>query len=219
MAHYTVTPGYTLNGICTSAANVGNGGTGHLATAINAWSTWTGHPTEVFCDALGQHLTNPQNRLAQATGTTAIGVWTVGLLPEESDGSAGTFVNGLNGNYDSIYANVAVQLVNYGRANDIVRLGHESGGNWFYWGLGYTPAGGSQNTAAQYIAMFQRVVGIMRSNGFTGGFEYNGGGYGLTDIAVAYPGDAYVDYIGMDPYDGYSGVPAEHTPPRVQRTF
>jgi beta-mannanase len=79
--------------------------------------------------------------------------------------------------------------------NARIRVGHELNGTWYRWSATTNPTA--------YAAYYRQIVTAMRSvpgQAFT--FEWNVS-IGITnfDATTAYPGDAYVDYIGQDIYD------------------
>lgn len=80
----------------------------------------------------------------------------------------------------------------------VVRLFHEMNGNWFWWG---NLAGGG---AAAYQKMYQHAVNYMKANtnyalfGWSPNSSFNSGTFPGTNY---YPGDAYVDVVGVDMYD------------------
>ena len=77
--------------------------------------------------------------------------------------------------------------------NIYIRLGWEFNGDWMPWS-----ASGNEDS---FIAAFQNIVSIFRSVSSTFKFvwDVNEGG-GKIDPTQAYPGDNYVDVIGMDSY-------------------
>jgi beta-mannanase len=73
-------------------------------------------------------------------------------------------------------------------------------GNWYPWA-----AGVNGNTAAQYVAAWQHVHSIFVQHGATNvtwvwcpNVSYSGS----TPISQLYPGDTYVDQVGLDGYNG-----------------
>jgi Glycosyl hydrolase family 26 len=110
----------------------------------------------------------------------------------------GDYATAATGAYNSYFVTLAQNLVNNGMGNAILRLGWEWDGTWFYWKV-------SSLADAQNMAKFdQNIVTSMRSvTGQSFGFEWDyasnsSDGYTADD---AYPGDAYIDYIGLDFYD------------------
>lgn len=81
-----------------------------------------------------------------------------------------------------------------------IRFAHEMNGDWYPWGQGL-----NGNTPAQYVAAWRYVVDRFRAAGalnvlwsWSPSVVGSGGQYPLTGL---YPGDAYVDLIGMDGYN------------------
>jgi Glycosyl hydrolase family 26 len=101
------------------------------------------------------------------------------------------------GLHDSSFQVVAHALVNAGFPNAIVRIGHEANGGWYPWG---NMGGGNTTAFNTYIAAWQHVVGVFRAISPTFKFDWTTAAYWQQtgDKSQIYPGDAYVDYIGMD---------------------
>jgi len=121
----------------------------------------------------------------------------------------GTLAQGATGAYNQYFSTLAQNLVGDGVANAILRLGWEFNGYWFPWSV--ATAGG----AANFAAYWRQIVTAMRAvPGEHFQFLWNPNGPSPTNYtpAQAYPGDAYVDYVGTDVYDNYWG-PGPFTPP------
>ena len=95
-----------------------------------------------------------------------------------------------------------------GRAAPSSGSAGEFNGGWFPW-----HAGGQ---AANFVGAFRKIVSAMRSvPGADYRFEWNPdiGDLGIGDLAQYYPGDSYVDLVGLDVYDTdwgtYGGADAE----------
>ncbi len=116
----------------------------------------------------------------------------------------GTLAQGATGSYNQYFATLAQNLVSQGEGNAILRLGWEFNGNWYPWSV-------ANNTDAQNFASFWRqIVNTMRAvpgQQFQFIWNPNQGGPTSWDLTQAYPGSAYVDYIGTDVYDEYWGTP------------
>ncbi|MFC3124805.1 glycosyl hydrolase [Pseudoroseomonas globiformis] len=100
-----------------------------------------------------------------------------------------------NGDYNQHYKQVAENLLRYDNGNDpiYVRTGWEFNGSWFQWS-----AIGKEQT---FIDAFREFVDTFRSVSDRFKFEWNvNEAYGGMDPAKAYPGDHYVDIVGMDFY-------------------
>jgi hypothetical protein len=116
----------------------------------------------------------------------------------------GTLAQGATGAYNQYFTTLAKNLVSEGQGNAILRLGWEFNGDWYPWSV-------ANDTDAQNFAAFWRqIVTTMRA--VPGAqFQYlwnpDQGGPTSWDLTEAYPGNAYVDYVGSDTYDEYWGTP------------
>lgn len=107
----------------------------------------------------------------------------------------GTLADGVAGKYDDIFLLSARHLVANGFSDAVVRIAWEFNGHWMPWRADKDPE--------NYVNYFRRIVALMRSiPGQKFKFEWTPG-HGLHKIAPpkVYPGDDYVDIIGMDVYD------------------
>ena len=124
--------------------------------------------------------------------------WSVPLIVDDGVASLKTAATGA---YNGYYRSVAQSLLGSLDAGETmyVRTGWEFNGPWFQWN-----ADGKQ---ADYIGAFRQFVTTFRQVADEAGrsgsfkFEWNvDAASGGMDPATAYPGDAYVDVIGMDFY-------------------
>ena len=118
--------------------------------------------------------------------------YSVPMLPE--DGSA-TLAQGAAGRFDTLFQNFAKRLVQRGYPNAIIRIGWEMNGDWYPWAASKDPQA--------WIAYWRRIVDIMRAvPGQQFKFDWCPGN-GWTNLLAqdVYPGDDYVDIIGMDVYN------------------
>jgi hypothetical protein len=107
----------------------------------------------------------------------------------------GSLAAGAAGAYDAHFRGLAARLVREGHANAILRLGWEFNGGWYPWRADRDPKA--------FATYWRRIVTTMRGVPGASGlrFDWNPG-HGPAFVPVeAYPGDAYVDVIGMDIYD------------------
>lgn len=127
-------------------------------------------------------------------------VFTVPMLPD----SGGTLKRGAAGKYNRHFRLLARRLVAGGQGASILRVGPEFNGKWFKWTTN-VPRGGKL-----YAAFWREIVETMRAvpgTSFKFDWAVNAGSAWIDNgkkqlrAAGAYPGDAYVDYIGMDVYD------------------
>jgi hypothetical protein len=130
--------------------------------------------------------------------TLALGV---PMIPTNSSGTAaGTLAQGATGAYNSYFVTLAQSLVAGGASNAYLRIGWEFDGSWVTWD--------ATNSAAEanYASYFQQIVTSMRSvPGAAFRFVWNPDATAFTQsgysVQAAYPGNAYVDVIGLDIYD------------------
>lgn len=108
----------------------------------------------------------------------------------------GSLAQGATGAYNSHWATLAQNLVARGLGNTIVRPGWEFGGGWYIWTVN------SDQNARDYAAYFRHIVLSMRAVAPALKFNWNPiWGWDTVDPTLAYPGDAYVDSVGIDIYD------------------
>ncbi|MGB3772786.1 MAG: glycosyl hydrolase [Rhodococcus sp. (in: high G+C Gram-positive bacteria)] len=106
------------------------------------------------------------------------------------------------GEYDDYITQWARGAVNYGLPMQI-RFGHEMNGTWYPWAIG---VGGT--TASEYIAAYRHVHDLFVREGATAvqwvwsvdASADRPAGQGIA--TSAYPGDTYVDLVGVDGYNG-----------------
>ena len=119
-------------------------------------------------------------------------------VPIIPDGTGGTLAGGAAGDYNSQFVDLAHNLVNAGDGNAILRLGWEFNTPTYNWAVS------NVTTAKQFAAFWRNIVTAMRSvKGQSFAFVWNPNGQGPTNYTPldAYPGDAYVNYVGTDIYD------------------
>lgn len=98
-----------------------------------------------------------------------------------------------DGDFDDAYRRLAQRLIDAGYPDAIIRLGHEFNGAWSPWS--------SRHNEEVYIEAYRHVHTVLReeSDGFR--FDWTAMRAGWQEWAVeAYPGDDYVDIVGMDVY-------------------
>ncbi|RKH71123.1 glycoside hydrolase family 26 protein [Corallococcus aberystwythensis] len=175
---------------------------------VNAYSTWLGFDVKMgqghqAKDSWG-NIENPGWQLGSwRTWVKAKAGrrfnYSVAMFPS----GQGTLASCAAGAYDQRFKNLASNLVAYELQGTIIRLGWEFSGSWMPWYSG----NGQQ---ANFAACFRRIVTAMRTQQPNAGFEFDWNpNYDISaaDLSATYPGDAYVDYIGLDMYDqGWNGA-------------
>ena len=198
-ASAAATPGppAPLSGVYIGAADSGD---------TQAFASWRGSSVTVVSDYLSHNgdwsgLQNPAYWLNAWAPTVAKGVPLVLGVPMIAAGGD-TFQAGAAGAYDSYYRTLAQDLVNSGEGNTMIRLGWEFNGNWDPWSV--TPTGA--DSPANFVADWQHTVSVMRAIAPNLKFVWNVNDGANPSYAVSstYPGDNYVDYVGVDSYDNAS---------------
>jgi hypothetical protein len=101
------------------------------------------------------------------------------------------------GNYDSYIRTFAGEARSYGKII-YIRPMQEMNSDWFPWGVCT-----NGNTASEYVPAYRRIVDIFRQEGatnvkfvWTPNVQTN-----CSNYAALYPGDSYVDWVGLDGYN------------------
>ncbi len=98
-----------------------------------------------------------------------------------------------SGNWDDDFRQVGEALVAGGYGDAVIRLGHEFTGGWYPWS--------AQGNADAYVAAYRQVHQVLRSVSPQFTFEWNAARNTFIEHGPpAYPGDAYVDIVGLDVY-------------------
>lgn len=104
-----------------------------------------------------------------------------------------------NGNFDTMIRNWATEIKTFG-SPVWLRFAHEMNGDWYPWAEGV-----NGNGAGSYVAAFRHVHDVFAAAGVSNvswvwnpNIVVNGIGASLSSL---YPGDAYVDMVGIDGYN------------------
>jgi len=197
-----VGPGIKRNGLYAAWLNRGNVW-GHDTLPFGKESTWehvSGKWQDWFYGPWAEWIQEaPGRRL----------VLSVPLLPGPPDGSgpvsgagAGERVSlaeGAAGKYNDYFRGLAETLVSHHLERSTLRLGWEWNGNWYAWKVT------SAEDARNFAEYWRQIVRTIRSAPGTEQlrFDWNVSSAFKTgyDPAEAYPGDEWVDEIGIDVYD------------------
>lgn len=175
-------------------AYAGPGATGVAKAA--SFSTEMGFPLTHILDFAPakdwKSITDPEWLLAAHANGRAQLEYSLPMLPESSQYSLASCARG---DYDAHWRDLARNLVRTGLQDAIVRPGWEFNGDWYPWA--------ARGKAAAYVGCFRSIVTNMRATaGQRFRFDWNPTlGGGVMPAEQAYPGDGYVDYIGVDTYD------------------
>lgn len=158
-------------------------------TEFDAYESWLGRSVPIYVTYAGLPggLTFICNQWAGRSQKLVASLGMVQGVETIQEGAAGA--------YDARWTSFAEVLVNAGRGDSIIRPGWEMNGGWYAWSARQDPAA--------YAAYYRRIVDLMRAKSIYFQFDWNvaaTGGF-RTETEAAYPGDNYVDYIGLDIYD------------------
>ena len=156
--------------------------------------------------SLASDFLNGSSTWAVLDGASGVDAWrssgyrlvlAVPILPKHARSSLS---KGARGAYNSYFVTLAHNLVNAGEGNAYLRIGWEFNGTWYKWSVH------NARGAVEYALYFQNIVNAMRSvpgQSFKFVWNPNGGAsHGRSyNASLAYPGNAFVDYIGTDLYD------------------
>ena len=151
-------------------------------------------------------------------------IWGVNMLPNtykpntdpsQAGGSCYGLTQGASGKFDHYFTTVATNIVQAGFPVSVIRFGWEFNGNWFPWA--------AQGCASAFVRYWDHIVTTMRAvPGAKFTFEWNPtrGDLGVGTLAQYYPGNKYVDDVGLDVYDleedRYPGAQVEFQHMRTQ---
>ena len=105
------------------------------------------------------------------------------------------------GVWDDYFKQAALAVKNFG-GPVFISIDHEMNGNWYPYSQAYP---GAQTTAADYVVAWRRIVDIFRSSGADNVawvWSPNVPDVGGVGYAAYYPGDDYVDWVGVSLYSG-----------------
>jgi hypothetical protein len=133
-------------------------------------------------------------------------VFSVPLLPGPWDRSGPQFGSdakkpvsltaGARGDYNAHFRKLAENLVKYGLADSILRLGWEWNGGWYAWR--------ARDDPKSFAGYWREIVKTMRVVPGTEKLRYCWNptiGWIGHPVEDAWPGDEFVDYVGLDVYD------------------
>ncbi len=105
------------------------------------------------------------------------------------------------GTWDEYFKQAALAVKGFG-GPVFISIDHEMNGNWYPYSQAYP---GADTTAADYVAAWQRIVTIFNQNGANNVawvWSPNVPDVGGVGYEAYYPGDSYVDWVGVSLYSG-----------------
>ncbi|MDB4975160.1 MAG: beta-mannanase [Myxococcaceae bacterium] len=185
---------------------------------VDAVSAWVGRPSTVAVAYSPGQTWDQLHNLGWQTSAwskwVAVGpvrtlVYALSMLPGPGNGSGPDGKLGTAddvslracsaGSYDVHWRSVASQLADAGLGGSVIRLGWEFDGDWFPWS--------ARGREADYAGCYRRIVDSMRQARPNAGFWFE---WSTSDdifwwdpakVELAWPGDNYVDIIGVNAYD------------------
>lgn len=179
---------------------------GSNRSRVEAFGSWRTHPVDVVIDwpnrANWNDVVNPGWLYTIWKDTPYVKVFGVAMVPEED--ATATVQRCAKGDYDGRWREFGRIIKARGLDEQtIVRLGWEFNGDWYKWAAWDT---------ASFVSCWRHIVTSAREQAPKLRWDWTvnrGEGAAVPDPRKAYPGDAYVDIIGVDAYDAWPGASSE----------
>ena len=173
-----------------------------------AFAAWRGRALDVAVDwparATWSDIVNPGWLYDRWSGTPYTKVFGVAMVPEQD--STATIATCASGAHNARWVEFGRNIRARGLDDEtIVRLGWEFNGDWYKW---------AAKDPVAWVQCWRNIVTSAESTAPALRWDWTtnrGPGQSLTDPTLAYPGDAYVDIVGVDSYDGWPGAVDETT--------
>lgn len=199
---------------------------GALATRaphVRDFERWLGRPVNRVYDGMAwqnswtawrsavDHQTSSTNYSWVSVPTRYRANFSVAMLPSDTGTGSTNMAAGASGTYNAHWTYLAEKLVASGQGNAIIRIGWEMnlangsppGLNHWKWSVA------NSTQAGHYINYWRQIVNTMRAvPGAEFLFDFcPAAGWGIYPAVNSYPGDDYVDIIGLDLYNSYWPTP------------
>jgi hypothetical protein len=172
---------------------------------VEKFAAWRGRPVDVVVAWSARQswddIINPTWLYDTWKGTPYTMAFGVAPVPEGDDSA--TMAGCAAGSYNDKWAQFGTNIKAAGLDNSIIRLGWEFSGDWYKW---------RADDPAQFAKCYQQIVTSARTTAPNLIWDWTvnrGTGQALADASQAYPGDAYVDMVGVDSYDMWPGATDE----------
>ncbi|OHV57361.1 hypothetical protein CgIS1_07575 [Frankia sp. CgS1] len=191
------------------AATTGEFPTGvaaHTLAQANRWAEFRGRPNDVVVmyteRSSWRAIVEPWIGRGASTFAGFSGTWVISqpLFPDEGP-EKGNLADCAAGRYDAEWRQFGRWLVSMERGDSFVRLGWEFNGLWFAW---------AATDPQQWVQCFRNASSAIKATSPRVRIDWNLNAHGSTTSVGAfdlYPGDQYVDVIGVDSYDQYPPSP------------
>jgi beta-mannanase len=179
---------------------------GQGVDGVENFGDWRGAGVDVVVDWPARQswddIVNPDWLYNTWKGTPYTKVFGVAPVPE-GDGSA-TMAGCAAGSYNDKWREFAQNIKAAGLDDEsVIRLGWEFNGDWYKW---------QASDPNQFAECWRQIVSSAEDVAPALLWDWNvnrGKGSSVVDAREAYPGDAYVDIVGIDSYDMWPGVTNE----------
>ncbi|WP_462202736.1 glycoside hydrolase family 26 protein [Frankia sp. CcWB3] len=191
------------------AATTGEFPTGvaaHTLAQANRWAEFRGRPNDVVVmyteRSSWRAIVEPWIGRDASPFAGFSGIWVISqpLFPDQGP-EKGNLADCAAGRYDAEWRQFGRWLVSMGRGDSFVRLGWEFNGLWFAW---------AATDPQQWVQCFRNASSAIKATSPRVRIDWNLNAHGSTTSVGAfdlYPGDQYVDVIGVDTYDQYPPSP------------
>jgi hypothetical protein len=168
----------------------------------DSFGAWRGHRIDVAvlwtARQTWSDMVNPNWLYQTWAGTPVTKV--IGL-PPIPEGDNATMAGCAKGAYDGKWSTFAKNIKAAGMDDEtIIRLGWEFNGNWYKW---------SAKSPRQFASCWRHVVSAAERVAPKLRWDWTvnrGAGQSVTDARKAWPGNKYVDIVGVDAYDMWPGA-------------
>jgi len=184
-----------------------NGDPVQTPTDVDAFCNWRGAPCDFALVYIAQDnwgaIENPSYILSPFVGWPGRMIIGVPPFPVGVNGSNATCATGA---YDSHFKALGRTLSSFGRQSSFLRIAWEPNGNWFPW---------SGTNPTDYINCYRHIVDAIRSTSqpspvmcwcVNAHGSQNPPSHRWQDL---YPGNNWVDGVGVDSYDHYPPSPTQ----------
>ena len=170
---------------------------GNSAKAVGEYETWLGRPTDAILSYTGdRNWADYEGSLGWAMGVWRPAdrrvVWSVSMIPKGT-----TLAEAAKGTYNEHWKNIAEKLAKWHPEEKVlyIRTGWEFNGGWFHYN--------AVKKAEAFKGAWRQMVSTFRSVSPRFRFDWcpAGAAWMPMNAEDAYPGDDYVDIIGLDIYD------------------
>jgi hypothetical protein len=168
--------------------------------SVEAFGTWRGRPSTAAHTYTDRTSWDSMTRgsgwvFDNFAGFTGLLVVSQALVP---NGHAADMAACASGSHDQDFRDFGTLMVNHGRGASVVRLGWEFNGTWFAW---------SATNTDQWKQCYQHAAAAIRATNPAVILDWTINAHGTPSNICngsslnCYPGDAWVDIIGIDNYD------------------